>query len=229
MKIAAVIFDMDGVIINSEPFWVEAELEVYGKYGLTMTEEMCNQMKGTRIEDVVNHWHTLYQWTEPSQKVIINEILGKVIYNIKERGKAMPGLLGLLEYLQDSKIKIGLATSSLYCIVDAVMDKLQIAGYFTGINSAESEKLGKPAPDVYLGAAKKIGVKPENCLAVEDSYTGLLSANAAGMLSVAMPEKSEYHLEKYNIAHLKIKSLKEIIELDYQGKLSLVNNIAVEK
>ncbi len=223
--IEAVIFDMDGVIINSEPFWVEAEIGVYTRYGLKMTEEMCVQMKGTRIEDVVKHWHSVNNWSEPSVEVLINEIVENVIVSIKERGKAMPGLLGLLEYLQDNKIKIGLATSSLYCIIDAVMDKLQIVGYFNGINSAESEKLGKPAPDVYLGAARKIRVNPRNCIAVEDSYTGLLSAKAAGMLTIAMPEKSEYHLKKYNIADLKIKSLKEIIDLDYQGKLSLINSM----
>ena len=221
--IEAVIFDMDGVIINSEPFWIEAEIEIYNKYGIGMTEEMCLQMKGVKTEDVVKHWHSIYKWSEPSQKEMTNEIILKVISIIKERGKAMPGLLGLLEYLRDNKIKIGLATSSLYSVIDAVMSKLQIESYFDGIHSAESENKGKPAPDVYLGSAKKLRIKPKNCVAIEDSYMGLLSANAAGMYTIAMPDRSEYHLEKYNIANLKIKSLKEVIDLDFQRELCLIN------
>jgi mannitol-1-/sugar-/sorbitol-6-/2-deoxyglucose-6-phosphatase len=227
--IEAVIFDMDGVIIDSEPFWIEAEIEIYNKYGIEMTEEMSIEMKGAKTADVVKHWHSIYQWDQPSQTDLTNEIIEKVISIIKERGKAMPGLMGLLEYLQDNKVKIGLATSSLYRIIDVVMEKLQISCYFDGIHSSESEKNGKPLPDVYIGAAKKLGIKPKNCIAVEDSHIGLLSAKAAGMFTIALPDKHEYNHDKYNIANLKIKSLKEIIELDFQGKLSLMNKVQVDK
>lgn len=223
--IEAVIFDMDGVIIDSEPFWIEAEVATYNKYGIGISCEMCLQMKGAKTEDVVKHWYSLYKWEKPSLKEITDEILEKVSSIILERGKAMPGLHGLLEYLQDNKIKIGLATSSLYRIIDVVMEKLKIPAYFDGIHSAESEKHSKPFPDVYIGAAKKLGVIPENCIAVEDSYIGLQSAKAAGMLTIIMPEESEFSDPRFDIADLKIKSLKEIIELDFQGKLNLIKSV----
>ena len=226
--IEAVIFDMDGVVIDSEPFWIKAEIEVYNKYNIRMTEEMCLQMKGVKTEDVVKHWYSIYKWTSPSQKEITSEIFEKVTKIIQEQGKAMPGLLGLLEYLQGKHIKIGLATSSFYDIVDAVMQKLQISTYFDVLHSAESEKKGKPSPDVYLGAAKKLGVNPQNCIAIEDSYFGLVSANAAGMFTIAMPGKAEFNDVKYDIANLKVKSLKDIIELDYQGKLNIIYKDKVE-
>jgi len=222
--IEAVIFDMDGVVINSEPFWVEAEMEVYNNYGIKMTEEMCLQMKGVKTEDVAKHWFSFFERTEPAQNILVAEIFHKVTKIIVERGKAMSGLIGLLEYLQDKQLKIGLATSSFYSIVDVVMEKLKIAAYFDVIHSAESEKNGKPSPDVYIGAAAKLGVNPENCIAIEDSYYGLLSAKAAGMFAIAMPGKSEFNDDKFDIADLKIKSLKDIIELDFQGKIAIAGH-----
>jgi sugar-phosphatase len=214
MTVKAVIFDMDGVIIDSEPFWRKAEIEVFNKYGIPMTEEMCRGMKGRKIDDVVRHWRTVYNWETPSNEIFEKEIIEVVIYLIKNEGVAMPYLLELLNFLKIRQIKIGLATSSLFVIMDAVIETLNIPQYFDVLHSAEAEKAGKPAPDVYLGTAKKLGVKPENCLAVEDSETGILSAQAAGMYTIAIPEAAEFHLEKYNIAQQKIKSLNDVILLD---------------
>lgn len=227
--IEAVIFDMDGVIINSEPFWVDAEFETYNKYGINISREMCMQMKGVQTADAVKHWFSKYNWSEPTIEDLTSEIIDKVCLIIDEKGSAMPGLHGLLEYLQDNKIKIGLATSSTSMVIEVVMNKLKIARYFDAIHSAEFEKRGKPFPDVYLGAAKKLRVVPENCIAIEDSIIGLQSAKAAGMFCIALPEMAEYKNVEYDIADVKIKSLKEFIDLDYKGKLILARSLKLDE
>lgn len=221
--IKAVIFDMDGVIINSEPYWREAEMDVFNKIGVQMTEEMCIEMKGTKIDEVVKHWYSVYPWNGLTLKEVEVKIIDKVNSLVKEKGEPMTGLMGLLEYLKSNNIKIGLATSSLFSIMDVVLDKLKIRDYFDVTHSAEAEKAGKPAPDVYLGAALKLRVSPADCIAIEDSYTGLLSAQAAGMFTIALPELHEYGSEKYDIADIKIKSLKEVIQLDVISKFLTVS------
>lgn len=221
--VQAVIFDMDGVIINSEPFWREAEMEVFNKIGVKMTEEMCIEMKGTKIDDVVKHWYSLYPWKDVALKDVESQVIEKVNNLIWEKGEPMTGLMGLLEYLRSNNIKIGLATSSLFSIMDVVLDKLRIRDYFDVMHSAEAEKAGKPAPDVYIGAAAKLGVAPEYCVAIEDSYTGLLSARSAGMFTIALPEAPEFNAKKYDIADIKIKSLKEVIQLDVISKFLTVS------
>ena len=219
--IKAVIFDMDGVIIDSEPFWREAEMVVFNAIGVKMTEEMCVQMKGTRIDEVVKHWHSVYQWEELTIKEVENRVVDKFISLINEKGQPMHGLMGLLEYLKSSGCKIGLATSSPFKIMNATLDKLNLQHHFDVKHSAEAEKNGKPAPDVYLRAASMLGVETESCVAIEDSYAGLQAAKTAGMYTIALPEAPEYELEKYDIADVKIKSLQEVIHLQ------LINSIGV--
>lgn len=213
LMIKAVIFDMDGVIIDSEPFWREAEMHVFNGIGVKMTEEMCVQMKGTKIDEVVKHWYSVYKWKGPTVKEVEEQVIEKFISLINEKGKPMSGLMGLLEYLQSSGYKIGLATSSPFKIMNATLDKLNIQGHFDIKHSAEAEKKGKPAPDVYLKTAHLLAVKPEDCLAIEDSYAGIQAAKSAGMYTVALPEPPEFELEKYDLADEKIKSLKEVIHL----------------
>lgn len=226
--IEAVIFDMDGVIINSENFWVEAEFETYNKHGINITREMCESMKGVKTADAVNAWFEKFHWKNPPLEQLTEEIIQKVSKIILERGQAMPGLTGLLEYLKTNNFKIGLATSSVTSVINVVMNKLRIQEYFDAIHSAEFEKKGKPYPDVYLGAAKKLGIKPIKCIAVEDSFYGLQAAKSAGMYAIALPEISEFDDPKYGIADFKIKSLKELIDFDFNleivGKEKIYNN-----
>ncbi len=211
--IKAVIFDMDGVIIDSEPFWEEAEIEIFNKYGVPMTLEMCQDMKGRKIDEVVQLMHDKFQFTSIDTKSLTAEIIAKMQALISERGTAMSGLIDLLEYLTEKKYRIALASSSKMELITAVTQKLKIESYFEALHSAEHEPAGKPEPYVYLSTAKALGIAPKNCIAIEDSYLGLLSAKNAGMKTIAIPEKNIFKNEKFNIADYKIKNLKEIIDL----------------
>ncbi len=204
---------MDGVIIDSEPFWEEAEIEIFNKYGVPMTLEMCQDMKGRKIDEVVQLMHDKFQFTSIDIKSLTAEIISKMQDLISERGKTMSGLIDLLEYLTEKKYKIALASSSKMELITTVTQKLKIEKYFEVLHSAEHEPAGKPEPYVYLSTAKSLGIAPEKCIAIEDSYLGLQSAKNAGMKTIAIPEKNIFNNEKFNIADYKIKNLKEIIDL----------------
>jgi mannitol-1-/sugar-/sorbitol-6-/2-deoxyglucose-6-phosphatase len=215
MAIKAVIFDMDGVIIDSEPFWRNAYKTVFPRYKVPVSDEMCIEAKGVKVDVVVENWHKLYHLQTDNLDMVEKEIIDEVLLLIRTNGKAMPGLTELIECLKSRNIKTGLATSSLFSIMEFVLKSLHMEGFFDICHSAEAEKAGKPAPDVYLGTAKRLGLMPEQCMAIEDSVTGLLSAKSAGMFTVALPEATEFELDKYNIADLKIKSLLDVLNLDF--------------
>ena len=100
---------------------------------------------------------------------------------ILQEGQPKAGVLEALDLIEAQGLKIGLATSSPFAMVEAVLGKLGIQDRFMAVHSAEVERFGKPHPDVYIHAAEKLGVEPVHCLAIEDSFTGLLAAKAAGL------------------------------------------------
>ncbi len=212
--IKAVIFDMDGVIIDSEPLWEESEIDVFNKYGVPMTREMCQDMKGRTTEEVVKHWYEIYPWENKPVEYVVNELNSATQELILKKGMAMPGLYETLDFIKQMDYQIGLASSSRMELIQSVIKKLQIEKYFGVIHSAEYEPAGKPEPYVYTTTAKKINILPEYCLAIEDSYLGLQSAKRAGMKTVAIPEKAIYDNPKFDIADYKIRRLDELIEMN---------------
>ncbi len=187
---AAVIFDMDGVLIDSEPLWKIAEIEGFAKVGLNLTKKDCEATVGVRIDEVVRIWYDKVGWTGPGIREVSEDIVDILIREIKRQGIALPGVNESLEMLKNENLAVGLATSSSSRIINVVLDRFHLRHYFTATHSAENETLGKPHPAVYLNCAAKLGVIPKNCLAIEDSFNGVLSAKAAGMKVIAIPEKS---------------------------------------
>ena len=171
--LTAVIFDMDGVLIDSEPFWQRAQMAVFSELGHFHTEEDCNSTIGVRIDQLVAHWYRLRPWSGPTQEEVVQRILDQVIALILQEGQAKAGVLEALDLIEAQGLKIGLATSSPFTMVEAVLGKLGIRDRFMAVHSAEVERFGKPHPDVYIHAAEKLGVEPVHCLAIEDSFTGL--------------------------------------------------------
>lgn len=203
----AVIFDMDGVLIDSEPLWRRAEQQVFEQVGLTLTEEMCDETTGVRIDEVVAYWYERHPWEGKSQDAIVEEILATLHELIRDEGEALPGAHAALDAIADSPLRLALATSSPHTIIDAVLDGLGLRHYFEVICSAIDEEKGKPDPAVYLHTAHKLGVAPEACIAIEDSAPGVQSARAAGMFTVAVPASEHYNDTTFDEADLKIPSL----------------------
>ncbi len=205
--IKAAIFDMDGLLIDSEPFWQNAEMIVFATVGVPLTREMCHQTVGLRIDDAVKYWHDRYPWQNKPLPQVADEVVEEVIRQIKEVGVLMPGVNEVLAFLQSKHVRIALASSSSYRIINTVVEALNLGSFFEFVYSAEDEKLGKPHPGVYLTTAEKLGCAPVECIAFEDSVTGLISARAARIKVVAVPEVNEFSKTKYDFADIKIPSL----------------------
>ena len=188
LKISAVIFDMDGLIIDSEPLWKIAEIETFKEVGFDFTFEMCALTTGMRIDEVVEFWRAKLEWESFTNTEIVNKIQNKMIQLIKERGKLLPGIIESLNLLNANDVLIGLASSSSMSLINTTVDTLKIRKFFNVIHSAENEIAGKPNPAVFLSAAKMLKVNPEKCLVLEDSKAGMNAGINANMRTIVIPE-----------------------------------------
>jgi sugar-phosphatase len=206
----ALIFDMDGVLIDSEPFWREAEMEGFLLAGVRLEEKDCLETVGLRIDEVVRLWHGRRPWSSPAPAEIERAILDGLAARVRERGTAKPGVYEALAFAQSAGLRVALASSSPYRIIEAVVESLGLAPCFEVVVSAEEEEYGKPHPAVYLHAARRLGVAPEECAAVEDSANGVLAAKAARMKCIAVPEETMRGHRYFAIADRVIGSLAEL-------------------
>ncbi|BAX79666.1 hexitol phosphatase HxpB [Labilibaculum antarcticum] len=207
--IKAVIFDMDGLLINSEPFWQESEAKVFNSLGLDVNKKMFEQFMGKRIDEVVEGMYKMTPWNHVSKEKVAEDIVENVIRLVLEQGECLAGVTKTLKDLKKASFKIGLASSSRMKIISAVLDKLQLREYFEVIHSAEFEKYGKPHPQVFISTADMLGIHPSECVVFEDSLNGVISALAAGMKCIAVPEKNAFNRNKFIISNKVLDSLND--------------------
>ena len=211
----AILFDMDGVLIDSEPFWRQAEIEVFAALGKHFTEEDCAETMGIRIDEVV-----AYRVPEANQEKAVNDIIDRMVELVTEQGKPRLGVVDTIERLTELKVPCGLATSSNYRLLHATLQSLGLEEAFAIVHSAEEEHYGKPHPAVYLSAAKKLGFEPQKCLAIEDSVNGMVSAKAAKMPVVVTPEPDLYEDPRFSLAELKVERLDHALPVLEAGFVS---------
>ncbi len=208
----AVIFDMDGVLIDSEPTWKIAMEQAFKAVGCPLTPKEFQKTTGMRIDEVVSYWHEVAPWKDASIKEVENSIVDKMAELILKEGVALEGVVETLHFLKEKKIKIGLATSSYRRLIDAVLTKLCIQNFFDVTHSAENEKFGKPHPGVYLTTAEALKCTPKRCLVIEDSLNGIISGKAATMEVVCIPEKSHLPNPKLILADYHFESMFDFLE-----------------
>lgn len=207
----AVIFDMDGVLIDSEPLWKIAMQEVFRSVGAEITKEDFQKTVGLRIDEVIAYWHKERPWSAHSPAEVEELIVQKMIALIKENGTPLSGVVETLSFLRDQGFKIGLATSSYKILITTVLETLQISGHFDEVHSAEDELCGKPHPAVYLTVAERLSVAPHRCLVIEDSLNGIISAKAARMRVVCIPEKTHRPEPKLILADHTFNDMSELL------------------
>jgi mannitol-1-/sugar-/sorbitol-6-/2-deoxyglucose-6-phosphatase len=207
--IKAVIFDMDGLLINSEPLWKRAALDIFKPLGVPLTYEMTDQTTGLRLDDIVEHWRSRYPWDSPSSQEVEDRVVKRLMQLVDESGSPMAGAESLIAMISGTGLPMAIASSSSTIIIQAVVRKLGIEDHMTEIHSAEEETHGKPHPGVYITAAKKLGVAPADCLTFEDSVNGVLAAKAARMKCVAVPDPRMRDDRRFAIADVVIDSLSD--------------------
>lgn len=210
--IQAVIFDMDGVLVDSEPLWQQATIDSFQHIGISLSVKEAREIQGMRVDALVAYFYQRYRWDSPSQEDVQRLILQTIIALINEHGEPKPGALAALEFFSDRSVKVGLASSSPTSVIRAVVDRLAISNCFDIIHSAEHEPYGKPHPAVYLSAAEKLSTSPSACLAIEDSLPGLLSATSANMKCLCVPDPSLQGDPRLSWADAVIPSLADLDE-----------------
>ena len=177
----AVIFDMDGVIIDSEPIHFEVDMQTMREFGVNISKDELNKYVGTTNEYMLNDLINKYK-IQKSIKEILEYKMELTIRRIKEtKINAISGIPELLISLKHNNIKTAIGSSSPKELIITVIEKFQLGKYFDCIVSGDEVKEGKPKPDIYLEVSKRIGVNPEECIVIEDSRNGVLAAKNAGM------------------------------------------------
>lgn len=206
----ALIFDMDGVLIDSEPLWRCSEIEIFGEVGLDLDDEDCFETQGLRIDEAVAYWYERAPWTGRSRSDVASSIVARTAELIRSKGEPMPGALAAIDCALASCWRLALASSSSSFLIETVLDRFDIADRFEFIRSAEDEASGKPAPDVYLSAAEGLRLEPQACVAIEDSANGVDSALSAGMRCIAIPPPETRDDTRFKAATLVLDSLFEL-------------------
>ena len=210
MALTASIFDMDGLLIDSEVLWHEAEIEILGGLGVPLAVEGCRTTKGMFVDEVTEHWNRLYPWTGPTPAEVAVTIVDRVIELILTKGELKPGALHAIDLCAGRGLDLAVASSSQYRLIDLALGHFGLRDRFALVHSAEDEDYGKPHPAVFLTAAAKLGAVPRRCLVWEDAPAGVLAAKAASMACIAVPEHGEGSHPAFGLADLVVDSLLQV-------------------
>lgn len=185
----AVIFDMDGLLVDSEPVWEVVEDALLTARGKVLSSDIRNPLIGLRMHDFWSQMRTSLA-LEEEVDVLIAEVVARFLDGLPDGALERLSASELIRFLADRRVPIAIASSSPRAIIDGVVEARGWDRFFPVRVSGDDVPHGKPAPDIYLETARRLGVKPEQCLALEDSRNGARAAVAAGMLTVAVPDLS---------------------------------------
>ncbi len=208
---------MDGLLIDSEPLWVEAMQEVFATVDVHISPELAEKTTGLRTEEVIAYWYREFRWNGKGPDQVAEEIIETTIDKIKTRGKLQEGVEHVLSFFKKKNFKIGLASSSPLVFINTALQHFGIREHFAEVHSAQFEKYGKPHPSVYLACADALGSEPMQCLAFEDSINGMIAAKAARMKVVVVPEGHHKLNPRFALADLKLDSLLEFSDYHFEA------------
>ena len=208
VSIIGVVLDMDGLLIDTEPVWRGAEKEVFADLGIELTEADLLDSTGVRIDELAA---VRLPMDGPGPAEVADRITNQVVDYVKRAGEPMPGVPEAIALFGRSDLRLAIASSSPERLIDAVCTRLRLVDIDVRC-SALDEAHGKPAPDVYLAAARRLGLSPARCLALEDSPSGVVAAKDAGMTCVAVPDPLLTGDPRYRRADLVLSSLTELTE-----------------
>lgn len=219
MLLTTAIFDMDGLIVDTEPYWYEAAVEVLKDFNIELAQEEYNTSIGLRTKEFLQYWFSHFGIdliNIPKAEEKITEI---VIAKAESKCIPMEGVYQSIEFFQKKDFKIGLASSSPISLIETVVRKIGLDHVFKVKKSAELLPYGKPHPEVFLNCAELLESNPTSCVCLEDSFNGLIAAKSARMKCIVVPHPDQFNELRWNAADLKLKSLAALTEFD----LSTIN------
>lgn len=209
--IQAAIFDMDGLLIDSEPLWEQAEHEIIASLGVDISRRHeLPETLGLRIDVVVALWFNLAPWRGASCEEVTAKVIKRVIELVEQQRPLLPGVVTALALCKSQGLKIGLASASPLPMLERVLEIFELRGYFDTLASAEHLPYSKPHPQVYLNAAEQLGIPPVHCVTLEDSVNGMVASKAARMRSIVVPVNSMLSDPRWSLAEVKLSSLEQL-------------------
>lgn len=217
-QIRAAIFDMDGLLIDSEPLWDRGEHEVLSELGVDFTprHELPNT-RGLRIDLVVDLWFGQQPWTGPDRATVVERIISRVISLVEETRPLLPGVHEAVALCKAQGLKVGLASASPLYMLEKVLTMFDLRDQFDALASADKLDYSKPHPQVYLNCAAQLGVSPLNCVALEDSVNGMIASKAARMRSIVVPAAESQLDPRFSLADIKLSSLESLTRENLLG------------
>lgn len=200
---------MDGLLIDTEPHWQATEREVFKEFGIEITPEMQVETFGLRSDEQIRYWYDYRPWKKISMEEVEDRYNQTMLKYFTTEALLMEGAVEALEFFSKKGIPMALASSSNMLLINAFLDKFAFHHYFIEVYSAEFEEYGKPHPAVYLETARRMNVSPVDCLALEDSFHGLIAAKAARMKTIAIPEHAD---ARFSAADMVLDSLSQLTE-----------------
>jgi sugar-phosphatase len=213
--ISAVIFDLDGIIIESEPFWKEVEQKVFARLGIPLNDELCQLTVGLDTRDTIAFWYARKPWKGKEIARVYDEIIEEMQDTMIKKVPLKEGFIETLSLVRRKSLPLAVASSSPQILIETALNKFNLLGEFSVVYSSENESYGKPHPGVYLAAARRMEAKPVTCLAFEDSFYGAIAAKAARMKVVTVPDPADLHDRRFDFSDLKLSSLLEFTEKEF--------------
>ena len=218
MEIKAVLFDMDGLMVDTESLSTEAFINSAKAQGYNMTKEETLKVLGFTKANIYQFWIDYFQGTNVDGKKLVDdhyEYIENVLYTVGP--EKMPYVEELLKYLRENNYKIAVASSSDTAYSKNNLEKTKLEKYIDEIASGAEVENGKPAPDVFLLAAKRLGVDPKDCLILEDSKAGIKAGKASGAMVFMVPDMFTVDKECEDTADRILTNLGEVIGI-LEGK-----------
>lgn len=211
-NIDAVIFDLDGTLVDSMWMWKSIDIEYLGRFGLEMPQDLQKNIEGMSFSETVEYFKTQFQLPDSLDQIksdLNHMARDKYLYEVPLK----EGVLTLLQYLKEKGIPAGIATSNSRELLELVIEKLGIHQYFTSVRTSCEVAKGKPSPDIYLLVAQDLGVEPEKCLVFEDVLHGVMAGKNANMKVCAVYDEhsAKDEKEKIKLADYYINSMAEIL------------------
>jgi HAD superfamily hydrolase (TIGR01509 family) len=209
----AVIFDLDGVLADSEPWWNEIDKKLLGEYGVTYHGEYHRNVLGVSYRVAVEFYKEAFGLSAPTEELMRRR--GEIAAEFfASRVGLFPSTKATLEKLRQMNLHLAVATSSVSASARPFLDRHELTAFFDVIVTGEEIERGKPQPDIYLRAAEKLGITADACLVIEDALSGIAAGKAAGMRVAAIPDTRFVDARDYEKqADYLLRDLSEILPL----------------